>query len=244
MSAQHSETALSNPFNSAGDRARGAYFFQSQCASCHGLDGKGGANGPNLASGNFRHATSEEAMFRVITKGLPGTPMPGFSMNGREVWQIVAYVRSLSAGRANVQATGNATKGAEIFNTQKCLGCHWLDGAGSARGLDLSDAARRLSSAELRRALEDPSADVAPQYWIWQAKTADGAALRGFRLNEDTFTVQILDNSGKLRSISKSTLTEQSLDRRSPMPSFKGKLSDSEMTDLVAYLAGLRGGDK
>src|SRR5258708_7238821 len=87
--AQHSETALTNPFRSPDDRARGGAFFRSQCASCHGIDGKGGASGPNLSTGNFRHASNDEGLFRVITKGVAGTSMPGFSMNGREIWQIV-----------------------------------------------------------------------------------------------------------------------------------------------------------
>ena len=240
LPAQHSETTLTNPFNSPGDRARGAAFFQSQCASCHGLEGKGGATGPKLAGGNFRHAPTDEAMFRVITKGIPGTAMPGFAMNGREIWQVVAYVRSLHAPSPSGIA-GNAVNGAKIVAAQKCAGCHWIEGQGSVRGLDLGLAARRLGPSDIRRALEDPGADVAPQYWIWQAKTKDGATHRGYRLNEDTFSIQILDNAANLRTLLKSEIAEQTLERRSPMPSFKGKLTESEMNDVVAYIAGLRG---
>lgn len=241
--AQHSDTALKNPFQSPDDRARGGAFFRSQCASCHGVDGKGGASGPSLASGNFRHASNDEGLFRVITKGVAGTSMPGFSMNGREIWQIVGFIRGLSAGRAGA-VKGNAKAGEQLFAANRCINCHWLNGGGAARGLDLSTIGARLSAAELAQALLEPSAEVAPEYWIWTATTKNGQKLRGSRLNEDTFSLQILDSAGKLRSVLKADLAEQTLERRSPMPSFKEKLNGQQVDDLVAYLATLQGAAK
>ncbi|MBI2687504.1 MAG: c-type cytochrome [Acidobacteria bacterium] len=242
--AQHSETALTNPFRTPDDRARGGAFFRSQCASCHGIDGKGGASGPNLAAGNFRHASNDEGLFRVITKGVAGTSMPGFSMNGREIWQIVAFIRGLNTGRAAGATPGDARAGEQLFQSNRCLQCHWLNGAGSSLGLDLSSVATRLTAIELRQALIDPSAEVAPEYWIWTAVTKDGQKLRGSRFNEDTFSLQILDSAGRLRSVAKADLREQTLDRRSPMPSFKDKLSETQLNDLVSYLNTLQGAAK
>ncbi|MBM3754080.1 MAG: c-type cytochrome [Acidobacteria bacterium] len=239
--AQHSDTVLVNPFQTPDDRARGAVFFRSQCASCHGADATGGAGGPSLATGTFRHAASDEGLFKVITKGVPGTPMPGFSMNGREIWQIVGYLRSLSASRMAEQAAGDAAKGRAIVGAQKCTGCHWLHGGGSPRGLDLSTIGARLSVGELKRALVDPSAEVAPQYWLWEGKLKSGETIKGHRLNEDTFSIQIMDGAGKLRGVDKSTLAEQKLERRSAMPSFKGRMSEAQINDVVAYLATLKG---
>jgi putative heme-binding domain-containing protein len=243
LAAQHSDISLKNPFQSPDDRARGGAFYRSQCASCHGIDGKGGASGPNLTTGSFRHASNDEGLFRVITKGVAGTSMPGFSMNGREIWQIVGFIRALSAAKTG-GITGNAANGQQLFAANRCTNCHWLNGAGSPRGLDLSTIGNRLSGQELRQALIDPSAEVAPEYWIWTATTKDGQTLRGSRLNEDTFSLQILDNTGRLRSVAKADLREQSLDHRSPMPSFKDKLSDPQINDLVAYLATLQGAAK
>lgn len=242
--AQHSESSISNPFRSPDDRARGGGFYRSQCANCHGIDGKGGASGPNLATGNFRHASTDEGLFRVITRGVPGTSMPGFSMNGREIWQIVAYVRSLSANRASGAASGDPKAGEQLFQATGCLHCHWLNGAGAPRGLDLTAIGKRLSAAELQSALTDPSAEVAPEYWAWQGITNDGKTLRGSRLNEDTFSLQILDDSGRLRSVSKADLRSQTLEKRSAMPSFREKLSDRQRADLVAFLATLQGAAK
>lgn len=239
--AQHSDTVLVNPFQSPDDRARGAVFFRSQCASCHGADASGGAGGPNLTTGTFRHAASDEGLFKVITKGVAGTPMPGFSMNGREIWQIVGYLRSLSASRMAEQSKGDAVKGQSLVSAQKCTGCHWLHGAGSPRGLDLSAIGARLSVGELKRALIEPSAEVAPQYWLWEGKLKSGETVKGHRLNEDTFSIQVQDGAGKLRGIDKATLATQKLERRSAMPSFKEKLSEAQINDVVAYLVTLKG---
>ncbi len=241
LAAQHSDADLKNPFQSPDDRTRGGAFFQSQCANCHGIDGKGGASGPNLTNGTFRHASNDEGLFRVITKGVPGTSMPGFSMNGREIWQIIAYLRSLSASRASANLTGNVQVGQQLFQASRCLNCHWLNGTGAPRGLDLTAIGSRLTPTELLVALTDPSAEVAPEYWAWQATTKTGTALRGQRLNEDTFSLQILDQAGRLRSVAKADLRSQSLDHRSPMPSFRDKLTDAQRNDLIAYLTTLQG---
>jgi len=243
LAAQHSDTALKNPFQSPDDRARGGAFYRSQCASCHGIDGKGGAGGPNLSTGRFRHASNDEGLFRVITKGVAGTAMPGFSMNGREIWQIVSFLRGLTvSGSAGI--SGDARAGQQHFETNRCMNCHWLNGAGAPRGLDLSAIGVRLTAGEIRTAITDPSTEVAPEYWIWQATTKDGKALSGHRFNEDTFSLQILDNTGRLRSVNKADLREQSLDPSSPMPSFRAKLNDRQLNDLVAFLATLQGAAK
>ena len=244
VAAQHSETVISNPYSSPDDRQRGGAMFRSQCANCHGVDGKGGASGPNLTTGSFRHALNDEGLFRVISKGVAGTSMPGFSMNGREIWQVAAFVRAISSGRTAVASIGDVLVGEELFRSNGCTNCHSLQGGASIRGPNLAKIGSRLTLDELLIALINPSAAVAPEYWKWQATTTDGQSMRGSRMNEDTFSLQILDGNGQLRSVLKSMLTSQSLDRSSPMPTFKDKLSEKQLNDLVAYLATLQGGTK
>lgn len=86
----------------------------------------------------------------------------------------------------------------------------------------------------------DPNAKVAPEYWVAKIVGRDGASYSGFVMNQDTYMVQILDFSRGLKSISRTDFRDFGIDRSSIMPSYKGKLSDSEVDDLVSYLASLR----
>jgi hypothetical protein len=75
-----------------------------------------------------------------------------------------------------------------------------------------------------------------------QATTRDGRDVEGHRVNEDSFTIQIRDEEGRVVSLRKGEL--QRLAKRygsSAMPSYKDGLTASEVDDLVAYLASLRG---
>jgi hypothetical protein len=71
--------------------------------------------------------------------------------------------------------------------------------------------------------------------------TRDGRTIRGRRLNEDTFTIQLIDENERLLSLAKSEIREFEAGAASPMPSFAGKLSGEEIADLLAYLVSLRG---
>lgn len=232
--AQHSSVKLSNPFQTPQDRLEGARTYRSQCASCHGADGKGGNGGPDLTRGQFKHAVSEEAMYRVISKGIPGTTMPGFTFNGARGWQLVTFIASLNAAAG--AGAGDAKRGAELVASHQCARCH-AEGAP-----DLADAARRMTRAELRLALVDPAAEVAPEYWSWRGTLRDAQVVEGRRLNEDTFSVQVMDKDGRLRTIDKKDLAWATIEPKSPMPPYKGTLGGKDIDDVLAYLESLRGG--
>lgn len=74
-----------------------------------------------------------------------------------------------------------------------------------------------------------------------RAVTKDRKVINGRRVNEDTYTVQLMDDQGRLVSLLKADLREYTILVESPMPSSKGKLSGSEVADLVAYLLSLKG---
>jgi mono/diheme cytochrome c family protein len=95
----------------------------------------------------------------------------------------------------------------------------------------------RRSEAELRQSLLRPDDLVASAYWSVVAKDAAGQVARGIRLNEDTHSVQIREERGTLRSLAKKHMTSIELVRRSPMPSFEGKLSTKDLDDVLAFLA-------
>jgi putative heme-binding domain-containing protein len=233
--AQESSTILINPFQSEADVARGEKAFQTQCASCHGRDGRGGAAGPDLSTGEFKRASSDEALYQIISKGIPGTVMPASPLNPGPTWQVVAYVRSLSMGRRNLNLPGDAGRGREIYAAQQCGTCH------EAFAPDLSNLARRRSVADVKESILNPQADVPSQWWRFRAVTRDGRKLSGQRLNEDTHSIQYRSDAGMLSSVARSQLASFTVERSSPMPAFRDKLSAKDLDDLVAYL--MRRGD-
>ena len=70
--------------------------------------------------------------------------------------------------------------------------------------------------------------------------TKSGETIDGRRLNEDTYTVQLLDTRGRLRSLAKSDLRTLTYATTSPMPSYASRLTADEIADLVGFLASLR----
>jgi putative heme-binding domain-containing protein len=241
--AQDHGSITSNPYSTPEDRAAGMRSFSSACAACHGREGAGGSNGPSLTTGTFKHGNSDGDLFRTITKGVPDTPMVAFPYEGREVWQLITFIRSLNIAKGSAGARGDPAKGAVIFASNGCGRCHTVGFEGGFTGPDLSDIALRRTLAQLKTSIVNPNAEVAPDYWSLRAQMKSGKSVTGIRLNEDMDSFQIREPSGKLRSLPKSQLASWEIVRASPMPPFENKLRPSELEDLVTYLASLRTGE-
>jgi len=165
---------------------------------------------------------------------------PGVFFDGTQVWQVVAFVRSLSQSAGGASARGNAAHGEQVFRAQGCGGCHLVRGQGGVRGPDLSVIGSQRSAEYLRESIVDPNAKVAPEYWVAKIITRDGASHSGFVMNQDTYIVQILDFTRGLEAIPRTEFKDFGIDRSSSMPSLEGKLSASDLDDLVSYLVSLR----
>ena len=227
------------PKVTAQEIARGRTLFEAQCAYCHGADGDGG-RGANLARPTLRRAATDEALFRVVNRGIPGTGMPGNAMSARETWQVVAFVRTL--GRVKREPLpGNAARGAQVYEGAGCAACHTIRGRGGSSGPDLTDVGARSSPAYLRRSIVDPQADVPSGFKQARAATREGRRLAGVVVNEDTFSIQLRDAGGTLYSYFKEELSELATDRKTTMPSFRERLEPTALDDLVAYLVSLEG---
>ena len=223
----------------AGDPVLGQQRFESQCALCHGQDGSGG-RGPNLRRPKLDHAPDDEALRKVIADGIQ-PEMPGaWQLSPHEVASVAAYVRKLGAVPPEA-VPGDAAHGEQIYKTKGCANCHMIRGVGSGFGPELTEIGARRSVAHLRESIVAPEASVPDRFMLVEAVTASGASVRGLRMNEDTFTIQIKDAKGQFTSYRKADLKElRKLRGKSPMPSYQGALTPEELTDLVAYLAGLR----
>ena len=225
------------------DIVAAARNFKALCEGCHGRDGTGG-RAPDLSLGRLRFASTDDGLFRVITGGRGAAGMPAFSwLSEGERSQLVAYVRSLSAGRADVQIPGDSVAGADLFRSKgACAACHMVNGQGGRTGPDLSAIGWARSPDHLRTALVDPNQDLAPEWWSVRVVDQSGRVTEGRRMNEDTYSVRVFSLDGQLRSFEKGDLRSFERVETSLMPSYAETLTDSELTDLVAYLYALRKG--
>jgi putative heme-binding domain-containing protein len=230
------------PPSTTENMAMGEKLFQGHCAPCHGPGGDGG-RGANLAQPKLRRAANIEELYRVIQRGVPGTEMPSaWQMNEREIWLVTGFVESL--GKQPVEGVpGDPVEGERLYRSKgNCLQCHTAELPGGLSGPELTDVGARRSATYLRRALLEPEADLPEDFLQLRVVTRDGRSLTGVRLNEDTFSIQIRDFSGRMYSFRKEDLAEIDKQRgKSPMPSYKDMLTENELTDLVAYLVSLRG---
>jgi putative heme-binding domain-containing protein len=219
--------------------SRGRSLFEAQCAYCHGDEGDGG-RGANLARPTLRHAPTDDALFRIISRGISGTDMPGNAMSVRETWQVVAFVRTLGRTKREPLA-GDASHGAQLYQASGCAACHTINGRGGPTGPDLTNIGARSSPAFLRQAIIDPQADLPRDFRTVRAVTRDGRRLAGIRVTEDSFSIQFRDAGGSLHSFFKDELEELATEAKTAMPSFRGRLEDGALDDLVAYLVSLEG---
>jgi cytochrome c oxidase cbb3-type subunit 3 len=231
-----------NPHTTPADLKNGQQLFMGQCARCHGPKGEGG-RGAVLAQPRLRHAPDDESLFIVIRDGIKGTEMLGGpAIDTRETWQLAAYVRSL--GRvAPEKVPGDPKRGLQLYQAKAhCSQCHIVGGQGGSLGPELTEIGARRSAAHLRSAVLDPESTLPDGFLEVRLETKDGRRITGVRLNEDTFTIQVMDLNGALHSFFKDDLKDfERATGKSPMPSFRNTLSTSEVDDLVAYLVSLRG---
>ena len=220
------------------DIARGSLLYNAQCFQCHGRDGDQ-ISGIDLRRGLFRRSQSDEDLAQTITRGTPGG-MPPFKFDPAELTGIVAFVRAGFDTSASVRV-GDAARGRAVFEGKgECSTCHRVGGRGPRSAPDLSDIGIARAPAVLERSLRDPSSALFPINRPVRIVLRDGKTIRGRRLNEDTHTVQIIDEHERLMSVSKKDVRSLDVVKESAMPSYAGKLSDSEIADVVAYLLTLR----
>lgn len=236
--------AAEGPFDklTSNDLARGKKMFEAQCGLCHGING-GGGKAANLAVTRFRHAATDADLLELIRNGIPDTEMPAaWWMSDRESLQVAYYVRSLGRMASTIRVAGNIPMGEEVFfGKAGCGGCHIVKGRGGSLGPDLTEVGARRSPAHLRQAVASPAEALPAGFLMLTITDATGTKMRGIRLNEDTFTIQIKDLGGKLHSFRKSDITLAKETGKTPMPAYKHKLSENEFDNLIAYLASLRG---
>jgi putative heme-binding domain-containing protein len=226
----------------ASDIEGGRQLYQANCTGCHGPDGDG-VSGVNFASGRFRRGSSDDQLVRIIIGGIPGTAMPPSNFSEGQAGTIVAYMRSLSAPDTRSTSTaGDVARGRSIFEGRgQCQSCHSVGGVGSRVGPNLTDIGVTRRASELERSLLDPDSEVKVDNRTVRAVTREGAIITGRLLNQDTFSLQLLDSNERLAVLDKTKLREFAILKNSSMPSYQAKLTPQDLSDLVSYLVSLKG---
>jgi putative heme-binding domain-containing protein len=178
----------------------------------------------------------------IVTAGIKGTAMPPFSFSRAELTGIVAYLRNMRDFNAGAATRGDPSRGQAVFEgTGRCASCHRVHGKGPRLAPDLSSIGALRTAAELERAVVDPSSALQFENRTIRAITRDGRTITGRRLNEDTYTVQIIDDQERLVSLTKADLREYSVITKPSMPAYKDSLSSQDVSNVVAYLLTLKG---
>jgi putative heme-binding domain-containing protein len=234
-----------NPLEGQPEAIRaGMGLFRQRCADCHGTDGRG-VRGPDITH-IWSSGRTDQGLFRTIRTGVPSTEMPGFPpprTSDREVWLILAYLRTLAAPAPADPPRGNAENGAVIFRKQ-CASCHRVNATGGRIGPDLSRIgsarSRETLVVRIRRGAEDFAQGFAPV----TITPESGPPIQGVKKNEDLFSVQIMDTRERIQGYEKDKVQAVTNGTRSAMPTFgPDRLSESDLDDLVRYLQTLRGFD-
>jgi putative heme-binding domain-containing protein len=223
-----------------GEIEGGGRLYQASCTNCHGPEGDGVA-AVNFSKGQFRRASSDDDIARIVISGIPGTAMPPGNFSGSQAATIVAYLRSM-AGSGGTPAAGDVARGRMVFEGKgQCLSCHAVSGVGSRLAPSLTEIGSFRRVVEIRTSLIEPDAEIRPENRSVRVVTRDGATITGRLLNQDTFSLQLEDSNERLLSLDKSNLRELTILKSSSMPSYRDKLTASELADVVSYLASLRG---
>src|SRR5262249_48926629 len=209
-------THAQNPFAGDASAAKvGESQFRANCAFCHGLGARGGGRGPDLTRAQKKHGNGDGDLFRTINQGVPGTAMPpngatqqGVGMTDDEIWQVITYIRSVQK-KAPAVVEGNAAHGRELFyGSAACSTCHMVSGKGGRLGPDLTGTGSARSTEYLAESTRNPSRRLAQglieamkefsvEYLTVNVVDSNGQKVQGTLLNEDNFTVQMIDTRGQ-----------------------------------------------
>ena len=234
-----------NPLEGNAEAIRaGMGGFRLRCADCHGTDARG-VRGPDITQ-VWSSGRTDEGLFKTIRAGVPNTEMPAFAAprtSDRDVWQMLAYLKTLAAPAPTDPPRGNAENGARLYRTQ-CAGCHRVNATGGRIGPDLSRIGsartREVMAARIRRGSEE----FRPGFEPVTVTPPDGAPIQGMKKNEDLFSVQIMDTHERIQGYEKDKMKAVVNTKKSAMPIFgPDRLSDGDLDDLLRYLQTLRGFD-
>jgi cytochrome c oxidase cbb3-type subunit 3 len=212
--------------------------FAATCAGCHGLDGRGGERGPNIATRPEVVRRSDAELLQILRDGKTASGMPSFAVLGdSKLAAMVSYLRTLQRKNEAAPISGDVKHGESLFfGKARCAECHSVNGKGGFIGSDLTDYAAGSSATEIKNAIVSPDIDQKEVRSKTLVTLRDGKKWEGIVRNEDNFSLQLQSMDGVFHLIQKAEAAEIKADQPL-MPDDYGKsLSAAELDDLVGYL--------
>jgi putative heme-binding domain-containing protein len=112
-----------------------------------------------------------------------------------------------------------------------------LTAVGSARTVESLVESVRSPSQRLAWGLTESTKEFAQEYQTVKVVTSGGQEIKGVTLNEDEFSLQMMDTSEHIYLFEKDKLRSVQKTRESLMPIYKPDiLSDHDLDDIIAYL--------
>jgi len=236
--------ALAGRAQSVPDGA-GKAEFQRTCGTCHSLT--------VVTAKHLSDSGWENVVDNMITRGAQVTP--------DDEEQIVRYLaanfgiassRSSTPESAAPQGTRNpasapvqpipvldasqVAQAKALIRKNGCLSCHRINEEGSYSGPYLGDVAANRTAEGIRSALVSPGKELAPQNRSVRLVTQDGKTVIGKLLNQDGFSVQLIDASGHLLTFQRANLQDFDIVTANSMPSYADRMSAQELSLLIRYL--------
>jgi cytochrome c oxidase cbb3-type subunit III len=235
QSSQQSKAARAAPQPTIDGRP----IFESRCAACHGLDGRGGERGPDIATRPQIVQLSDRELGEILRQGRPAAGMPPFvSLGSANLRALLTYVRFLQGKDSATVLAGDAPNGQLLFfGKAKCADCHMVHGEGGFVGRDLSAYGATLSARDIRRYIITPAESASGGKRMTTVKLNDSRQITGIVRNEDNFSLQLQLLDGAFRFLSKSEIAAIESSPEPIMPTNYGSaLTAAELDDLVKYL--------
>ena len=228
------------------ERGEAQALFGSLCASCHGLNARGGERAPDIVTRPEVTRKSDAELADIVRAGRTSAGMPGFSSLGPEkIADLVAYLRELQARGKGTVLPGDPDRGKELFfGKAKCAQCHAMNGQGGFLGADLTSYAARLSVEEVAERITNPDKGLDPRKGTVEVALRDTGKLSGFVRNEDNFSLQLQTADGVFHLLNKTDIQTQIYTGKSGMPTnYASTLTTSEVNDIVSYLLRVANAD-
>jgi len=217
----------------------GRQLFESACAGCHGLDGRGGERGPDIATRQQVVQLTDRGIMEILRGGRPAAGMPPFeSLGHAKLEALLLYVRSLQGKGPAADLTGDPRNGRVLFfGKARCSECHMVHGAGGFLGRDLSSYGATLSPVEIRTNILRAGENAAKSNKTAVVTVRDSRKVTGVIRNEDNFSIQLQSFDGTFHFLNRSDVAQLEFLPGPIMPAdYAATLKPSELDDIVNYL--------